>query len=173
MSQKVLRLGTGAGFSSDRLDPALDLVLRGELDFIVFECVGDRPESTFQPRVVTRLFVIQSVAMTKRQCTFANALEHDEVQVAAHDQIQSGVETVRGKSSPRAQTQNLLTHGLAPRELRFAFGEECCDAFFAVVRAHHRSDQPRLHFHLCFEVRRESFRQHLLDCTVGTRRAAG
>lgn len=42
MSQKVLRLGTGAGFSSDRLDPALDLVLRGELDFIVFECVGER-----------------------------------------------------------------------------------------------------------------------------------
>jgi hypothetical protein len=39
---KTLRLGTGAGFSSDRLDPALDLVKRGELDFIVFECVGER-----------------------------------------------------------------------------------------------------------------------------------
>lgn len=42
MSQQVLRLGTGAGFSSDRLDPALDLVVRGNLDFIVFECVGER-----------------------------------------------------------------------------------------------------------------------------------
>ena len=42
MSKDVLRLRTGAGFSSDRLDPALDLVLRGELDFIVFECVGER-----------------------------------------------------------------------------------------------------------------------------------
>jgi Acyclic terpene utilisation family protein AtuA len=37
-----LRIGTGAGFSSDRLDPAVDLVKRGALDCIVFECVGER-----------------------------------------------------------------------------------------------------------------------------------
>ncbi|MDX1431374.1 MAG: acyclic terpene utilization AtuA family protein [Gammaproteobacteria bacterium] len=35
-------MGTGAGFSADRLDPALDLVERGRLDAIVFECVGER-----------------------------------------------------------------------------------------------------------------------------------
>ncbi len=38
----VLRLGTGAGFSADRLDPAVDLVERGNLDAIVFECLGER-----------------------------------------------------------------------------------------------------------------------------------
>ena len=38
----TLRLGTGAGFSADRLDPALDLVEQGELDVIVFECIGER-----------------------------------------------------------------------------------------------------------------------------------
>src|SRR5581483_6966092 len=38
----VFRIGTGAGFSSDRLDPAIDLVERGELDAIVFECLGER-----------------------------------------------------------------------------------------------------------------------------------
>ncbi|MEM7030881.1 MAG: acyclic terpene utilization AtuA family protein, partial [Chloroflexota bacterium] len=37
-----LRLGTGAGFSADRLDPACDLVAEGNLDYIVFECVGER-----------------------------------------------------------------------------------------------------------------------------------
>ncbi len=43
MSKKqTYRIGTGAGFSSDRLDPAIDLVERGELDAIVFECVGER-----------------------------------------------------------------------------------------------------------------------------------
>ena len=43
MSQKrTLRIGTGAGFSSDRLDPAIDLVKRGQLDTIIFECVGER-----------------------------------------------------------------------------------------------------------------------------------
>lgn len=36
------RLGTGAGFSADRLDPAVDLVERGNLDAIVFECLGER-----------------------------------------------------------------------------------------------------------------------------------
>ena len=38
----VYRLGTGAGFSADRLDPAVDLVERGNLDAIVFECIGER-----------------------------------------------------------------------------------------------------------------------------------
>jgi hypothetical protein len=37
-----VRIGTGAGFSADRLDPALDLVEEGELDVIVFECIGER-----------------------------------------------------------------------------------------------------------------------------------
>lgn len=36
------RIGTGAGFSSDRLSPALDLVRHGRLDAIVFECLGER-----------------------------------------------------------------------------------------------------------------------------------
>lgn len=41
-SKDIYRIGTGAGFSSDRLDPAVDLVKRGQLDAIVFECVGER-----------------------------------------------------------------------------------------------------------------------------------
>ncbi|MBW1854498.1 MAG: acyclic terpene utilization AtuA family protein, partial [Deltaproteobacteria bacterium] len=39
---KSLRLGTGAGFSADRLDPACELVKKGNLDFIIFECIGER-----------------------------------------------------------------------------------------------------------------------------------
>src|SRR5919199_1389857 len=38
----MLRIGCGAGFSADRLDPACDLVARGALDYVVFECVGER-----------------------------------------------------------------------------------------------------------------------------------
>ena len=38
----TFRLGTGAGFSADRLDPAVDLVAAGRLDAIVFECIGER-----------------------------------------------------------------------------------------------------------------------------------
>ena len=35
-------MGTGAGFSADRLDPAVDLASDGELDAVVFECIGER-----------------------------------------------------------------------------------------------------------------------------------
>jgi hypothetical protein len=38
----VFRIGTGAGFSADRLDPAVDLVKRGKLDVLVLECLGER-----------------------------------------------------------------------------------------------------------------------------------
>jgi hypothetical protein len=38
----TVRIGTGAGFSSDRLDPALKLIEEGNLDYIIFECVGER-----------------------------------------------------------------------------------------------------------------------------------
>ena len=37
-----MRIGTGAGFSSDRLEPAVELVERGRLDVIVLECLGER-----------------------------------------------------------------------------------------------------------------------------------
>ncbi|MBM3490251.1 MAG: DUF1446 domain-containing protein [Alphaproteobacteria bacterium] len=39
---RTVRIGCGAGFSSDRLEPAVDLVREGRLDAIVFECVGER-----------------------------------------------------------------------------------------------------------------------------------
>ena len=39
---RSLRLGTGAGFSADRLDPAVELAAKGELDALVFECIGER-----------------------------------------------------------------------------------------------------------------------------------
>ena len=41
-SQRAFRIGTGAGFSADRLDPAVDLVRRGALDILVLECLGER-----------------------------------------------------------------------------------------------------------------------------------
>ena len=39
---REFRIGCGAGFSSDRLDPAVDLARRGHLDVLVFECIGER-----------------------------------------------------------------------------------------------------------------------------------
>jgi hypothetical protein len=39
---KQVRIGAGAGYSGDRIEPALELAERGELDYLVFECLAER-----------------------------------------------------------------------------------------------------------------------------------
>lgn len=41
-SNSTIRVGTGAGFSDDRIEPAVDLAERGKLDYLVFECLAER-----------------------------------------------------------------------------------------------------------------------------------
>ncbi|MGV8874681.1 MAG: acyclic terpene utilization AtuA family protein, partial [Rhodococcus sp. (in: high G+C Gram-positive bacteria)] len=46
----TVRLGAGAGFAGDRIDPAQILAERGELDYLIFECLGERTVATGQAR---------------------------------------------------------------------------------------------------------------------------
>ena len=39
---KTIRIGCGAGFSGDRIEPALELATHGALDYLVFECLAER-----------------------------------------------------------------------------------------------------------------------------------
>lgn len=39
---KTIRIGAGAGFSGDRIEPAVELAERGRLDYLVFECLAER-----------------------------------------------------------------------------------------------------------------------------------
>ncbi|WP_142846357.1 acyclic terpene utilization AtuA family protein [Telmatospirillum sp. J64-1] len=39
---RTIRLGAGAGFSGDRIDPAVDLARNGEIDYLIFECLAER-----------------------------------------------------------------------------------------------------------------------------------
>lgn len=39
---KTLRIGSGAGYSGDRIEPAVELAEQGELDYLVFECLAER-----------------------------------------------------------------------------------------------------------------------------------
>jgi Acyclic terpene utilisation family protein AtuA len=47
---KPFRIGSGAGYSGDRIDPAQDLAERGELDALVFECLAERTVALAQLR---------------------------------------------------------------------------------------------------------------------------
>ena len=38
----ILRIGAGAGYAGDRIAPALELAEKGQLDYLVFECLAER-----------------------------------------------------------------------------------------------------------------------------------
>jgi hypothetical protein len=39
---RPIRIGAGAGYSGDRIEPAVELVEHGRLDYLVFECLAER-----------------------------------------------------------------------------------------------------------------------------------
>ena len=70
-----VRIGAGAGFSGDRIDPAVVLAERGALDYLVFECLAERtvalavrerardPESGFDPYLEERMSEAQAAEL--------------------------------------------------------------------------------------------------------------
>lgn len=45
---KKIRIGGGAGFARDRVEPALELAEKGNIDYLVFECLAERTIATDQ-----------------------------------------------------------------------------------------------------------------------------
>jgi hypothetical protein len=39
---RTVRIGSGAGYSGDRIEPAIELAEKGALDYLVFECLAER-----------------------------------------------------------------------------------------------------------------------------------
>src|SRR5271167_2704789 len=48
--RELLRVGAGAGFSGDRLEPATVLAQRGGVNYLVLECLGERTVALAQLR---------------------------------------------------------------------------------------------------------------------------
>jgi hypothetical protein len=63
---KTVRIGCGAGFQGDRIEPAVELAEKGALDYLIFECLAERtialaqqskardPQSGYDPLLVPR-----------------------------------------------------------------------------------------------------------------------
>ncbi|MFK4529295.1 hypothetical protein ABIF90_007276 [Bradyrhizobium japonicum] len=45
---KTVRIGVGAGFAGDRIEPALELARHGDLNYLVFECLAERTTALAQ-----------------------------------------------------------------------------------------------------------------------------
>src|SRR6202008_3124824 len=64
---RTIRIGSGAGYSGDRIEPAVELAEKGEIDYLVFECLGERtvalaqqarlrnPEAGYDPLLEERM----------------------------------------------------------------------------------------------------------------------
>ena len=50
MTRETLRIGGGAGYAGDRIEPAVELSLDPELDYLCFECLGERTVALAQRR---------------------------------------------------------------------------------------------------------------------------
>lgn len=67
---KKVRIGSGAGYGGDRIEPAIDLLKHAELDYIIFECLAERtialanqeksvdPNKGYNPMSITRFNAI-------------------------------------------------------------------------------------------------------------------
>jgi Acyclic terpene utilisation family protein AtuA len=69
-ASRTIRIGSGAGYSGDRIDPAMELATHGNLSYLVFECLAERtialaqkarianPEQGFDPLLEERMEAI-------------------------------------------------------------------------------------------------------------------
>jgi hypothetical protein len=74
---RTIRIGSGAGYSGDRIEPALELAEKGDIHYLVFECLGERtvalaqqarmknPDSGYDPLLEERMRMVLPVCASK------------------------------------------------------------------------------------------------------------
>jgi hypothetical protein len=74
---RSIRIGAGAGFSGDRIEPAVELAAQGGLDYLVFECLAERtialaqqarladPEAGFDPWLEERIGAVLPACLAR------------------------------------------------------------------------------------------------------------
>ncbi len=110
---RTIRIGSGAGYSGDRIEPAVELAEKGEIDYLVFECLGERtvalaqqarmnnPEAGYDPlleermraalplcaakgiKIVTNMGAANPEAAAKKTAEIARSLGLSRLKVAA------------------------------------------------------------------------------------------
>jgi len=84
MARDSIRIGSGAGFSGDRIDPAVALAEKGQLDCLVFECLAERtialavrawrdnPDAGYDPLLEERLSAVLPAAVANKVTILSN-----------------------------------------------------------------------------------------------------
>src|SRR4249920_2338195 len=74
---RTIRIGSGAGYSGDRIEPAIELAEKGDIQYLVFECLGERtvalaqqarmknPDSGYDPLLEERMRAVLPLCASK------------------------------------------------------------------------------------------------------------
>src|ERR1700710_196623 len=74
---RTIRIGSGAGYSGDRIEPAVELAEKGDIEYLVFECLGERTvalaqqarlkntDGGFDPLLEERMRAVLSICAAK------------------------------------------------------------------------------------------------------------
>ena len=72
---RTIRIGSGAGYSGDRIEPAIELAEKGGIDYLVFECLGERtialaqqarmkdPRGGYDPLLAARMRAVRDLRL--------------------------------------------------------------------------------------------------------------
>jgi hypothetical protein len=112
-SVRKVRIGSGAGYSGDRIEPAVELAEKGDIQYLVFECLGERtvalaqqarmkdPDSGYDPlleermravlpicaargiKIVTNMGAANPVAAARKTAEIARSLGLSSLRIAA------------------------------------------------------------------------------------------
>ena len=110
---RTIRIGSGAGYSGDRIEPAVELAEKGDIQYLVFECLGERtvalaqqarmkdPQGGYDPlleermravlpvcaargiKIVTNMGAANPVAAARKAAEIAGSLGLSALKVAA------------------------------------------------------------------------------------------
>jgi hypothetical protein len=110
---RTIRIGSGAGYSGDRIEPAVELAEKGDIEYLVFECLGERtvalaqqarlkdPEAGYDPlleertravlplcaargiKIVTNMGAANPLAAARKTAVIARSLGLPSLKVAA------------------------------------------------------------------------------------------
>lgn len=74
---RTIRIGSGAGYSGDRIEPAIELAEKGDIQYLVFECLGERtvalaqqarmknPDGGYDPLLEERMRTVLPICAAK------------------------------------------------------------------------------------------------------------
>jgi hypothetical protein len=118
---KTIRIGSGAGYAGDRLEPALELIEKGNIDYISFECLAERT-----------IAIAQQAKMKDPTKGYNNLLEYRMEQViplAFKHKVR--VITNMGAANPESAVEVCAAiakkHGVFPLKIAAVLGDDVFD----------------------------------------------